>query len=91
MNSKKLQLSTRKLKYGNVCKGIKKMLIQKRELELKTRIQACTDPYRSHHRKYHLRYLVAEWSRSKLERSCRWHLKRLPKSSVVPPFLVGAR
>ena len=34
------------------------MLIQKQKLELTTRIQACIDPYRSRHRKYHLRYLV---------------------------------
>ena len=34
------------------------MLIQKHEHELTTRIQACIDPYRSRHRKYHLRYLV---------------------------------
>ena len=34
------------------------MLIQKHKLELTTRIQACIDPYRSRHRKYHLRYLV---------------------------------
>ena len=33
------------------------MLIQKHKLELTTRIQACIDPYRSRHRKYHLRYL----------------------------------
>ena len=32
--------------------------------------------------------LVTEWSRSQLERSCWQHLKRLPKSSVVPTFLV---
>ena len=34
------------------------MLIQKHKLELTARIQACIDPYRSRHRKYHLRYLV---------------------------------
>ena len=34
------------------------MLIQKHKLELTTRIQACIDPYRSRHRKYHLRYLA---------------------------------
>ena len=34
------------------------MLIQKHKLELTTRIQACIDPYRSCHRKYHLLYLV---------------------------------
>ena len=34
------------------------MLIQIHKLELTTRIQACIDPYRSLHGKYHLRYLV---------------------------------
>ena len=58
MNSKKLQLSTRKLNLETYERVFKRCLIQKHKLELTTRIQACIDPYRSRHRKYHLRYLV---------------------------------
>ena len=36
-------LSTRKLKHGNVCKGILKTLFQKYKLKLTTSIQACID------------------------------------------------
>jgi len=59
MNSKIL-LSTRKLKHGNVCKGILKMLFQKYKVELTTLYKLATilidDAFVTY--KYYLRYLV---------------------------------
>ena len=59
MNSK-IVLSARKLKHGNVCKGILKMLFQKYKIELTTLYKLATILF-DHafvNYKYYLRHLV---------------------------------